>query len=216
MKKGEGEGEKENEESSENKEASWVSGLEGTCTIARNSLTYYPIGLSSGIVKNVTEYAVTVGETVKTRVQAALSNGPTLPDLPLPLSPPLPPYLPHSLLPPSPHHTHTHTHTQPVSFMNQFQAEQEKFAREKRRLRDAAVPPWVGYNEEEQMKAQILELSAVRENHVMSLFYSSSVRFRTVEMYCAILHPASSSTLTLLNRTLLPWQCLKRTADYRN
>ena len=26
---------------------------------------------------------------------------------------------------------------------------------------DAAVPPWVGYNEEEQMKAQILELSAV-------------------------------------------------------
>ena len=47
--------------------------------------------------------------------------------------------------------------------MNQFQAEQEKFAREKRRLRDAAVPPWVGYNEEEQMKAQILELSAVRE-----------------------------------------------------
>ena len=30
---------------------------------------------------------------------------------------------------------------------------------------DAAVPPWVGYNEEEQMKAQILELSAVRENH---------------------------------------------------
>ena len=47
--------------------------------------------------------------------------------------------------------------------MNQFQAEQEKFAREKRRLRDAAVPPWVGYNEEEQMKTQILELSAVRE-----------------------------------------------------
>ena len=41
VKKREGEGEKENEESSENQEASWVSGLEGTCTIARNSLTYY-------------------------------------------------------------------------------------------------------------------------------------------------------------------------------
>ena len=26
---------------------------------------------------------------------------------------------------------------------------------------DTAVPPWVGFNEEEQMKAQILELSAV-------------------------------------------------------
>ena len=48
------------------------------------------------------------------------------------------------------------------SFMNQFQDEQDKFTREKRRLRDAAVPPWVGYNEEEQMKAQIMELSAVR------------------------------------------------------
>jgi len=29
---------------------------------------------------------------------------------------------------------------------------------------DAAVPPWVGYNEEEQMKAQILELSADSRN----------------------------------------------------
>lgn len=95
-------------------------------------------------MKNVTEYAATVGETVKTRVQEAVC-------------------------------THTHTQRvcvwshdisfslspQPVSFMTQFQEEQDKFAREKRRLKDAAVPPWVGYNEEEQMKAQILELSAV-------------------------------------------------------
>ena len=49
-----------------------------------------------------------------------------------------------------------------TSFMSQFQDEQEKFTREQRRLKDAAVPPWVGYNEEEQMKAQIMELSAVR------------------------------------------------------
>ena len=28
---------------------------------------------------------------------------------------------------------------------------------------DASVPPWVGYNEEEQLKAQIMEISAVRE-----------------------------------------------------
>jgi hypothetical protein len=27
---------------------------------------------------------------------------------------------------------------------------------------DAAVPPWVGFNENEQMKAQMLELSAVK------------------------------------------------------
>lgn len=54
--------------------------------------------------------------------------------------------------------------------MNQFQEEQDKFTRESRRLRDAAVPPWVGYNEEEQMKAQILELSAVS----ISTFISAS------------------------------------------
>ena len=29
---------------------------------------------------------------------------------------------------------------------------------------DAAVPPWVGFNENEQMRAQMLELSAVRIN----------------------------------------------------
>lgn len=26
---------------------------------------------------------------------------------------------------------------------------------------DASVPPWIGYNEEEELKAQILEISAV-------------------------------------------------------
>lgn len=58
--------------------------------------------------------------------------------------------------------------------MNQFQEEQEKFTRERRRLRDAAVPPWVGYNEEEQMKAQILELSAVRSQYPHSSWLSFS------------------------------------------
>ena len=65
------------------------------------------------------------------------------------------------------------------SFVNEFQEEQKKFERERKRQQgkqrvlivsmiaytegspDAAVPPWVGYNEEEQMKAQIMELSAV-------------------------------------------------------
>jgi len=33
--------------------------------------------------------------------------------------------------------------------------------REKKKLSEAAVPPWVGYNEEELMKTQILGLSKV-------------------------------------------------------
>lgn len=91
-------------------------------------------------MKNVTEYAVTVGESVKTSVQDAVCGKGTIVWR---RSNNVIPYL------------------QP-SFMNKFQEEQDKFTRESRRLRDAAVPPWVGYNEEEQMKAQILELSAVR------------------------------------------------------
>ncbi len=47
------------------------------------------------------------------------------------------------------------------TLVTDFQEEQKKFEREKQRVKDTAVPPWVGYNEEEKMKAQILELSAV-------------------------------------------------------
>ena len=66
------------------------------------------------------------------------------------------------------------------TIVGEFQRQQEQFAREQQRQRgvsqpifvgiledllfpppDAAVPPWVGYNEEEEMRAQILELSAV-------------------------------------------------------
>jgi len=45
-----------------------------------------------------------------------------------------------------------------------FSREQEKFVsehHEKKKQSEAAVPPWVGYNEEETMKTQILALSKV-------------------------------------------------------
>ncbi|XP_065176277.1 synapse-associated protein 1-like [Sycon ciliatum] len=46
-----------------------------------------------------------------------------------------------------------------------FSAEEEKFKRQKRhRHTDAAVPPWVGYNEEEIMRTQILALSTDKRN----------------------------------------------------
>lgn len=50
------------------------------------------------------------------------------------------------------------------TLLGDFSKEQEKFAAEKRqkqKMTDAAVPPWVGYNEEEAMKKQILALSKV-------------------------------------------------------
>ena len=50
------------------------------------------------------------------------------------------------------------------TIVGDFMKEQDKFVSEKKekaRASEAAVPPWVGYNEEEQMKTQILTLSNV-------------------------------------------------------
>jgi hypothetical protein len=50
------------------------------------------------------------------------------------------------------------------SIIGSFTKEHDKFLTEKRtqqRHEEAAVPPWVGYKEEEEMKKQILALSQV-------------------------------------------------------
>lgn len=50
------------------------------------------------------------------------------------------------------------------SLLGNFTKEHEKFVTEKRtqqRREEAAVPPWVGYVEEEDMKKQIMALSKV-------------------------------------------------------
>jgi hypothetical protein len=50
------------------------------------------------------------------------------------------------------------------SFIGNFTKEHDKFLTEKRtqqRREEEAVPPWVGYEEEEEMKKQILALSQV-------------------------------------------------------
>ncbi len=48
--------------------------------------------------------------------------------------------------------------------IGEFSKENEKFVNEKKvqqRREEAAVAPWVGYNEEEKLKEQIISLSAV-------------------------------------------------------
>ncbi|XP_072321680.1 synapse-associated protein 1 [Eucyclogobius newberryi] len=51
------------------------------------------------------------------------------------------------------------------TFLGDFQKEQEKFVLQKKAKRsEAAVPPWVGYNEEETIQQQILALSADKRN----------------------------------------------------
>ncbi|KAG7228871.1 hypothetical protein INR49_008649 [Caranx melampygus] len=51
------------------------------------------------------------------------------------------------------------------TILGDFQKEQEKFVQEKKaKSFGAAVPPWVGYNEEETVQQQILALSADKRN----------------------------------------------------
>ncbi|XP_073521515.1 synapse-associated protein 1 [Phyllobates terribilis] len=51
------------------------------------------------------------------------------------------------------------------TIIGEFQKEQDKFVQEKSNKKaEAAVPPWVGYSEEETIQQQILALSADRRN----------------------------------------------------
>jgi len=53
------------------------------------------------------------------------------------------------------------------SVIGNFTKEQDKFLTEKRtqqKREESAVPPWIGYNEEEEMKKQILALSQEKRN----------------------------------------------------
>ena len=61
-------GGEEDGEGQKKDEPSWVSGLEGTVCHVLKSLTR-----QAGLVRNVTEYAATVGETVRNRVQESVS-----------------------------------------------------------------------------------------------------------------------------------------------
>ena len=71
----EGESEKEKEESEEEekekKDSSWVAGLEGKPYLYVHALSVHEV--SVGLVKNVSEYAVTVGETVRSKVPETVS-----------------------------------------------------------------------------------------------------------------------------------------------
>lgn len=66
------------------------------------------------------------------------------------------------------------------SLLGNFTKEHEKFVTEKRtqqRREEAAVPPWVGYVEEEDMKKQILALSKVNFHRHIARRTESNDRF---------------------------------------
>lgn len=51
-----------------------------------------------------------------------------------------------------------------LPMLSEFDKEQDKFVKMQQRRQGAAVPPWVGYNEEDKMKKQILSLSLDERN----------------------------------------------------
>ena len=96
-----------------------------------------------------------------------------------------------------------------------FAKENEKFVNEKKvvqRREDSALPPWVGYHEEDILKEQILELSQVgaalqpRRLFVSELCSNQRVFgliFRTAETFSEVRHQASISTL--ISPSLIQW-----------
>ncbi|XP_070567522.1 synapse-associated protein 1-like isoform X2 [Ptychodera flava] len=76
------------------------------------------------------------------------------------------------------------------TILGDFQKEQEKFVKEKHKRSDAAVPPWVGYNEEEQMKQQIMALSQDKRNFLRNP--PAGVQFNFDFESC---HPVAMATL---------------------
>ncbi|XP_054469334.1 synapse-associated protein 1-like [Anoplopoma fimbria] len=70
------------------------------------------------------------------------------------------------------------------TFLGDFQKEQEKFVQEKKAKKsDAAVPPWVGYNEEETIQQQILALSADKRNFLRDPPAGVQFHFDMEQMY---------------------------------
>ncbi|XP_070765023.1 synapse-associated protein 1-like [Enoplosus armatus] len=70
------------------------------------------------------------------------------------------------------------------TILGDFQKEQERFVQEKKaRKSGAAVPPWVGYNEEDTIQQQILALSADKRNFLRDPPAGVQFQFEFEQMY---------------------------------
>ncbi|XP_071768930.1 synapse-associated protein 1-like [Centroberyx gerrardi] len=70
------------------------------------------------------------------------------------------------------------------TILGDFQKEQERFVQEKNAKKtDTAVPPWVGYNEEETIQQQILALSADKRNFLRDPPAGVQFHFDFEQMY---------------------------------
>lgn len=103
------------------------------------------------------------------------------------------------------------------TILGDFQKEQERFVQEKNaRKTDAAVPPWVGYNEEETIQQQMLALSADKRNFVRDPPAGVQFQFDFDQMYpVALVMLQEDELLNRMRFDLVPKQ-VKEDVFWRN
>ncbi|KAJ8351829.1 hypothetical protein SKAU_G00233050 [Synaphobranchus kaupii] len=103
------------------------------------------------------------------------------------------------------------------TILGDFQKEQEKFLQEKNAKKtDAAVPPWVGYSEEETIQQQILALSADRRNFLRDPPAGVQFHFDFENMYpIALVMLQEDELLNRMRFDLVPKQ-VKEDVFWRN
>lgn len=103
------------------------------------------------------------------------------------------------------------------TILGDFQKEQEKFVQEKKAKRGgAAVPPWVGYNEEDTIQQQILALSADKRNFLRDPPAGVQFHFDFEQMYpVAMVMLEEDELLRKMRFHLVPKQ-VKEEAFWKN
>ncbi|XP_029987834.1 synapse-associated protein 1 isoform X2 [Sphaeramia orbicularis] len=103
------------------------------------------------------------------------------------------------------------------TILGDFQKEQEKFVQEKKAKKSgAALPPWVGYNEEETMQQQILALSSDQRNFLRDPPAGVHFHFDFEQMYpVAMVMLEEDELLRKMRFHLVPKQ-VKEEAFWKN
>nr|XP_046191779.1 synapse-associated protein 1-like [Oncorhynchus gorbuscha]XP_046194429.1 synapse-associated protein 1-like [Oncorhynchus gorbuscha] len=103
------------------------------------------------------------------------------------------------------------------TILGDFKKEQDKFVQEKKAKKsDTAVPPWVGYSEEETMQQQILALSADRRNFLRDPPAGVQFQFDSEQMYpIAMVMLQEDELLNRMRFDLVPKQ-VKEDVFWRN
>ncbi|XP_060933973.1 synapse-associated protein 1-like [Limanda limanda] len=103
------------------------------------------------------------------------------------------------------------------TLLGDFQKEQEKFVQEKKAKKfGAAVPPWVGFNEEETVQQQILSLSADKRNFLRDPPAGVQFQFDFEHMYpVAMVMLEEDELLRRMRFHLVPKQ-VKEEAFWKN